>query len=91
MVLLTHSVVSDSCSPLGSSVHGISKQGFWNVLPFPSPGDLPNPGIELVSPVFPALAAGFFITEPPGKPRNILTDSQPLIHLPEAQFTHALP
>ena len=35
-------------------------------LPFPSPGDLPNPGIE---PASPALAGGFFTTEPPGKPR----------------------
>ena len=33
-------------------------------MPFPSPGDLPNPGIELA---FPALADGFFTTEPPGK------------------------
>ena len=32
---------------------------------FPSPGDLPNPGIESMSP---ALAGGFFTTEPPGKP-----------------------
>ena len=32
---------------------------------FSSPGNLPNPGIELVSP---ARAAGFFISEPPGKP-----------------------
>ena len=31
-------------------------------MPFPSPGDLPDPGIE---PVFPALASGFFTTEPP--------------------------
>ena len=29
-------------------------------MPFPSPGDLPNPGIKLVSPVSPALAGGFF-------------------------------
>ena len=35
-------------------------------LPFPPPGDLPNPGIEPASPVAPALAGRFFITEPPG-------------------------
>ena len=35
-------------------------------LPFPSPGDLPDPGTE---PTFPALAGGFFTTEPPGKPK----------------------
>ena len=32
------------------------------------PGELPNPGIELMSPVSPALAGEFFTTEPPGKP-----------------------
>ena len=45
---------------------GFPRQEYWNVLPFSSPGDLPNPGIELVSP---ELAGRFFITEPPGKPQ----------------------
>ena len=43
------------------------RQGYWSVLPFPFPGDFPDPGIELLSPVSSALAGGFFITEPPGK------------------------
>ena len=34
------------CSPPGSSVRGISQQEYWNGLPFPFPGDLPNPGTE---------------------------------------------
>ena len=51
----------------GFSTHGISSQEYWSGLPLPSPGDIPDPGIELVSPVSPALAGGFF-TEPPGKP-----------------------
>ena len=42
-----------------------SRQDCWSGLPFPPPGDLPNPGME---PVSPALAARFIITEPPGKP-----------------------
>ena len=37
-------------------------------LPFPSPGDLPDPGLKPMCPVSPALAGGCFITEPPGKP-----------------------
>jgi len=37
------------------------------MLPFPSPGDLPNPGIK---PTCPALAGRFFMTEPPGKPNR---------------------
>ena len=41
---------------------GCPRQEYWNALPFPSPGDLPDPGIE---PESPTLAGGFFITEPP--------------------------
>ena len=44
---------------------GLSRQDCWSVLPFPSPGDLPDPGIE---PASPALAGGFSTAEPPGKP-----------------------
>ena len=43
-------------------------QEYWSGLPFPSPGDLPRPGIEPVSLVSPELAGRFFTTEPPGKP-----------------------
>ena len=39
-----------------------SRQEFWNGWPCPSPGDLPNPGIEPMSLVSPALAGGFFTT-----------------------------
>ena len=39
-----------------------SRQEFWNGCPCPSPGDLPNPGIEPMSLVSPALAGGFFTT-----------------------------
>ena len=41
------------------------RQEYWNGLPFPSPGDLPNPRIE---PMSSALAGGLFTTEPPEKP-----------------------
>ena len=41
------------------------RQEYWSRLPFPSPEDLPKPGIE---PKSPALAGEFFTTEPPGKP-----------------------
>ena len=52
-------------SPSGSSVQGISQsQDYWSGLPFPSPGDLPNPGIELRSP---ALQADALTSEPPEK------------------------
>ena len=41
-----------------------SRQEHWSGLPFPSPGDLTNPGIELLSLVSPALAGVFFTTVP---------------------------
>ena len=44
---------------------GFFRQEYWNGLPFPSPRDLPDWGIE---PMYLALAGGFFTTEPPGKP-----------------------
>ena len=47
------------CSPPDSSVQ------YWKELPFPFPGDLPNPGIE---PRSSALWAVSLLTEPPGKP-----------------------
>ena len=50
---------------------GFPKQECWSGLPFPPRGDLPDPEIELVSPAFPALADGFFTTEPPGKPHHV--------------------
>ena len=43
---------------------GFSRQEYWSGLPFPSPGDLPNPGIE---PGSPALEADALTSEPPGK------------------------
>ena len=41
---------------------GLSLQEYWNGLPFPPPGDLPNPGIELLSLMSPALPGEFFTT-----------------------------
>ena len=62
------------CSTLWTVAHhnspsmGFSRQEYWSGLPCPPPRDLPDPGIETVSPVSPALAGGFFTTRPPGKP-----------------------
>ena len=51
---------------------GFPRQEFWSGLPFPTPGDLPNSGIEPTSLEYPTLAGGFFTTEPPGKPITAL-------------------
>ena len=47
---------------------GFSWQEYWSRLGFPPPGDLPDPGIELTTPVALALAGGFFTTASPGNP-----------------------
>ena len=64
--LLNH--VSDSATPRTITRQtllsiGFSRQEYWNRLPF-LPSDFPNPGIEPMAPVSPALAGRFFITEP---------------------------
>ena len=66
------SVLSDSLWPRGLYLSGSFVLGllqeYWRGLPFPPPGDLPDPGIEPSSLSSPALAGRFFATEPPGKP-----------------------
>ena len=51
---------------------GFSRQEYWSELSFPSPGDLPDPGIELRSP---ALQADALTSEPPGKPLSNYKES----------------
>ena len=53
-----------NCSPAGSSVYGIFRQ-YYSGLLFPSPGDLPDPGIKPGPPASPALVGRFFTTERP--------------------------
>ena len=68
---LSGSVTSDSLQSHGLQPnrllcsYGFSRQEYWIGLPFPSPGDLPNPGIKPTSPI---VAGGFFTTEPLGSP-----------------------
>ena len=67
---MSRSVVSDSMRPHGVALQaplsmGFSRQEFWSGLPFSSPGDLPNPGIE---PKSPTLQADSLPSEPRGKP-----------------------
>ena len=53
------------CSLKTPLSRGFPRQEYWSGLPFPSPGDHPDPGIE---PMSPAVAGGFLIAEPPEKP-----------------------
>ena len=63
-------LVAQSCltlhNPVDCSLLGSSRQEYWSGLPFPSPRDLPNPGIK---PQSPALQADSLQFEPPGKPQ----------------------
>ena len=59
------------CSLPGSSIHGIFQARVLEWLPFPSPGDLPNPGIE---PRPSALQADSLLSDPPGKPIFVVTE-----------------
>ena len=67
---VSHSVVSESVTP-GTVAHQaplsveFPRQEYWRGLPFPSPGDLPDPGIK---PGSPALPMDSLSSEPPGKP-----------------------
>ena len=65
------------CSPPGSTAHGIFQAIiYWSGGPFPSLGDLPDPGIEPKSPAAPALAGRFTDSlplAPAGKPKPILS------------------
>ena len=63
-----------------------SRQEYWSGLPFPSPGDLPDPGIE---PRSPALQADALPSEPPGTPL-VLTGAMDLKLSAAAQTSHAL-
>ena len=63
-LFVTTRTVAHQAPPLSV---GFRRQDYWSGLPFPSPEGLPNPGME---PESPALAGGFFTTEPPGKPSH---------------------
>ena len=73
--------MSDSLATLWTIAHRVplsmafSRQEYWSGLPFPPPGDLPDPGIQSASPVSPALAEGFFTTRHLGSPLRSMTSS----------------
>ena len=73
MCVLASKLCLTLCDPIAckaSLTMGLSRQEYWNGLPFPSPGDLPNPGIE---PGSPALQGDSLLSEPPGKPVQVMS------------------
>ena len=69
-VTQSYGTLSDpmDCSLPGSSVHGILQQEYWSGLPFPSPGDLPDPGII---PRSPSLQADCLPSKPPDSTQTV--------------------
>ena len=65
------------CKPMDYTVHGILHARILEWVAIPSPGDLPNPGIE---PRSPALQTNSLPAEPPGKPKNTGVGSLSLLH-----------
>ena len=80
--VLSHVWLSNpmDCSPPGSSIHGIFQQEYWGSLPFPSLGDLPDPGIEPMSLVVSCIAGRFFTTAPPTDLQRITQNNDYLIY-----------
>ena len=77
-VLVTHVCVRSALSQLFATLWTVARQAplpmeyfrqeYWSEFLFSTPGDLPDPGIEPVPLISPALAVRFFTTVPPGKP-----------------------
>ena len=83
-MLVVGSVCAQSCltsvTPLTEACQvplfiEFSRQKYWDGLPCPPSGDLPDPGIEPVSLAFPTLAGRFFTTALPGKLRPMLPEA----------------
>ena len=64
------SIMSDPIDYNPPAFWNFTWQEYWSGLPFPSPGNLPDPGIQTASVAFPALTGRFFTTVPPGKPNK---------------------
>ena len=81
VIIYSLSLVQLFCDPMVTVGHqaplcmGFSRQEYWSRLPFPSPRDLPDPGIE---PRFPTLQADSLLSEPPGKPYKNLKKKKSL-------------
>ena len=80
---VSRSVVSDSVRPPWTVAHqcplsmGFSRQEYWSGLPFPSPGDLPDPRIK---PGSHALQADSLPSEPSGKQETVTLGKSPTVH-----------
>ena len=80
MYMFNHEVEVDPFATSWTVAHqaplsmGFFRQEYWDGLPFPTPGNLPNPEIVPRSLTSPALAGRFFTTEPPWESKEIIMD-----------------
>ena len=86
---VSRTVVSDSAIPRTAACPAplsveLSRQQYWSVLPFPSPGDLPNLGIK---PGSPALQADALPSEPPGKPTGFKSKFYQMLKKCNTEYT----
>ena len=58
-----------------------SRQEYWNGLPFPTPGDLPDPGIKSMSPKSPELAGGFFTSDANARIQPLVWEDLTMVQL----------
>ena len=70
---------------------GFFRQEYWSELPFPSLGDLSNPGIEPKSPLSPALTQGFFTAMSPGSQQSFLAVQRLRLHVSTAGHKNLIP
>ena len=84
-LFVTHWIVAHQAPPS----MGFSSQEYWGGLPFPSLGDLPDPGIEPASPASPELQADSSSTEPLGKPMLTLRPQKRTDHILQLNITPA--
>ena len=82
-VCVSHSVMSNSLRPPWTAARqvppsmGFSGKEYWSGSPFPSPGDIQDPGIESASPVSPALQVDSLPAEPSRKPNLLFLQTEP--------------
>ena len=79
LLLFSHSVLSNSLWPQVPLYMGFPRQEYWSGLSFPSPGDLPDSGIE---PSSPTLQADSLPSEPPGNPLRHYSTCQLILSCP---------
>ena len=88
---MSDSATSWTIASQASSSMGFPRQEYWSGLPFPPPEDVPDPGIEPMSPASPELQVDSLSTGPPGKPRESKRQSKKIsLDMSETQHNNCI-